>query len=248
MTIHSVMKTTIPPISILKAFYWFGSFTLLLYLATRHVMPLLLQMKIHPALSWFLASGFLVFIPLFVMTIRVTRREIKSRGRTEIMNRLWLKKLSRSDWAWTFTGVIIIIFTTGIIIYIVNKLFLFLGLGPLQTSPSFMHFDPLQPNEYWILGIWVLFFFFNIVGEEVMWRGYLLPGLLIKYENKAWIINAVLWIFFHIPFGMHLIILVLPTFFLIPYIVQKRKNTWIGIIIHGAINAPGFILVSFGIV
>ncbi len=242
------MRMIIPPISSLNAFYWYGSFTLLLYISTRSVIPFFLQLNIHPALSWFLASGILVFIPLYVTAIWLARREIKTGEKRKIMNRLWLKKLSGMDGLWATGGIIIIILATGIIMYTVNKLFLAIGLGPLQTSPSFIHIDPLQPNEYWILGVWIVFFFFNIVGEELMWRGYLLPRLIQKYEKKAWFINAILWIFFHIPFGLHMIIMVLPTFFLIPYMVQKRKNTWIGIIIHGALNAPGFILVSLGIV
>jgi len=35
--------------------------------------------------------------------------------------------------------------------------------------------EKLQPGEGWLFLAWLPYFFFNIVGEELLWRGYLLP-------------------------------------------------------------------------
>jgi len=39
-----------------------------------------------------------------------------------------------------------------------------------------------------------------------------------------------------------------PVLFIIPFVVQKRKNTWIGIIIHGVINGAAFLSISLGLI
>ena len=234
-------------ISISKAFSYFAFFTLMLYITTRYLIPVLNEWGFHPAVSWFISSGLLIFVPLFLIAIGNTRKEINTRNKKLILERLWLQKPGRKDWAWALGGAILIIVLTGIIMWAAEWISLALFDKPFQTSPSFMHFEPLQSGQYWILGVWLVFFFFNIMGEEIMWRGYILAGMTDKYPKTAWLYNAVFWMMFHIPFGIELMIMVIPTFFLIPYLVQRRRNTWIGIIIHASLNGPGFILVSLGI-
>jgi len=42
--------------------------------------------------------------------------------------------------------------------------------------------------------------------------------------------------------------MLLPIELIVPYIVQKRQNTWLGIIIHGLFNGSGFVMVALGVV
>jgi len=35
--------------------------------------------------------------------------------------------------------------------------------------------------------------------------------------------------------------------FIQSYVVQRRKNTWVGVVIHGGINGPGFLTIAFGL-
>jgi membrane protease YdiL (CAAX protease family) len=240
-----MMKTS--NVSIVKSFFYFAFFTLMLYIATRHVIPVFNGWGFHPAISWFIASGVLIFIPIFFLAILNVKKELNTNRRETILARLWLTNPSSKDWVWAMAGVILISILTGVIIFVADWVSQSLLGKPLQTSPSFMRFDPFQTGQYWIYLVWIVFFFFNIVGEEIMWRGYLLAGMSEKYPKTAWFFNAVFWMMFHIPFGIELMIMVLPTFFLIPYLVQKRKNTWIGIVIHAGLNGPGFILVTSGI-
>ena len=234
-------------ISIVGAFSYFAFFTLMLYVATRYLIPVFNGWGFHPAISWFTAGGILVFIPIFCLAILNAKKELNTTDRKAILTRLWLTKPDSKDWLWALGGALTIIILTGIIIFIADRAWQTFFGRPLETSPSFMNFDPFQPDQYWIYLIWIVFFFFNIVGEEIMWRGYLLAGMSELYPKTAWIFNAIFWMMFHIPFGIELMIMVLPTFFLVPYLVQKRKNTWIGIIIHAGLNGPGFILVTLGI-
>lgn len=58
-------------------------------------------------------------------------------------------------------------------------------------------------------------FFFNIVGEELLWRGYVQARLTHK---QAWILCSLFWFFFHLPFGFDLLVMLLPVIIVIPYV------------------------------
>jgi len=40
----------------------------------------------------------------------------------------------------------------------------------------------------------------------------------------------------------------IPLIFIQSYIVQKTKNSWIGVIMHGGLNGPSFIAICFGLI
>jgi membrane protease YdiL (CAAX protease family) len=81
-----------------------------------------------------------------------------------------------------------------------------------------------------------------------MWRGYLLPRQSATLGRYAWIFNGVLWAIFHVGIGWRIAIVLLPIEFIVPYVVQKRQNTWLGVIIHGLYNGSGFVMVALGVV
>lgn len=59
--------------------------------------------------------------------------------------------------------------------------------------------------------------------------------------------NGLLWAVFHAALGWRIALILLPIEFIVPYVVQKRHNTWLGIFIHGVYNGGGFILVALGV-
>ncbi|SEL85374.1 CAAX protease self-immunity [Alkalibacterium putridalgicola] len=44
----------------------------------------------------------------------------------------------------------------------------------------------------------LFFLFFNILGEEFWWRGYILPRQEIVHGQYTWILHGLLWTLFHI--------------------------------------------------
>ena len=114
-------------------------------------------------------------------------------------------------------------------------------------QPSFMAFEPLGPGRYWILGAWLPFFVLNIVGEEFVWRGVVLPRQEAAFGGKAWLINGVLWLLFHAAFPWQVLLTLVPITVLLPYVVQRRRNTWVGIVIHAGFGAMGFLALAFGL-
>jgi membrane protease YdiL (CAAX protease family) len=89
---------------------------------------------------------------------------------------------------------------------------------------------------------WIpLVLFFNIFGEELLWRGYLLPRQELTGGQHTWVLHGLLWGLSH-TFQYWL----LPPIFLgamvLSFVVQKMKNTWIGIIAHAINNSLPFLI------
>ena len=156
-------------------------------------------------------------------------------------DRLRFRKMNSGDWLWSIGGMVLI----GICGVIVMKLIEHF-VGQVDSQPPFMDFEPLTPGRYWILALWFPYWILNIMGEEILWRGVLLPRQEVIFGKKTWIIHGILWGIFHIAFGWHILLTVVPILFIQSYIVQRRKNSWIGVVIHALVNGPSFIAISFG--
>jgi membrane protease YdiL (CAAX protease family) len=85
--------------------------------------------------------------------------------------------------------------------------------------------------------------FFNIFGEELWWRGYILPRQELTHGKNTWLLHGVLWACFHM-FKWYAVPFMLITCQVIPYVAQRTKNTWPGIINHLVINGAGMIMTS----
>lgn len=205
------------------------------------------SLGLHPALSWFF-GGYLVFVPLFLLALILVKREGNKFTLQIILERFRIRKLSKNDWKWTAISSVLILLFTGLIMYISRVISIEFGVNELETTPPFMQFQTLQGYEKFYLFVWLPMFFFNIVGEEILWRGYILPRQEKEHGRYAWIVNAALWLVFHICFGLDLMIILLPIMIIVPFTAQKTKNTAIGIITHALLNGPMFVLVSLGIV
>ena len=142
---------------------------------------------------------------------------------------------------WAGAGLFLSLVLMGVIATIAGAL-----CPSFHTTPSFLEVQPLGPGEYHILLAWLPFFFFNIVGEELWWRGYIQPRHEAAFGGLAWVVQALFWTLFHVSFGWSIMLMVTPVLVIVPLVVQQRKNTWPGILIHGAVNGLGFLAVTLG--
>ena len=105
---------------------------------------------------------------------------------------------------------------------------------------------PLKGN-WWIVVVYFIGWFFNIVGEEFWFRGYILPRQELAFGKNAWVVNALMFTLTHI-YQPWILIAILPSILLLVYVVQTHKNTWISIIQHGVVNIGVLILLVVGVV
>lgn len=242
-------STNIKPIGLSESPVLFGVPAIVFFIITRILMPYAeIATSFHPLIIWFVCGGLLLFAPLFVLAIILYKRDYQTINRETFIERFRLYPLDKGDWGWTAISIGAILLFTLLIIITWSLLSGVIGFREINMSSPFLQFSPLKGKELLLLLAWLPFFFFNIVGEELLWRGYILPGQELVFGEYAWLLNSALWLLFHFCFGIDFIVILIPSLLIIPYVVYKRKNTYIGIILHTFINGPTFVLVALGVI
>jgi len=113
--------------------------------------------------------------------------------------------------------------------------------GQLAGNPPLAIPGPITPIA--------IVLFFLVIGEEIGWRGFLLPGLLRdRSPLGATAIVAVAWLVWHSPLyfvpGMPFVgesyvafaVWIVPLSFLLTYVWLGTASVWLATIMHGTAN------------
>lgn len=231
------------PLGLFGTLVLFGGAGLLLFAATHWIIPALAEStRVEPVVLWFISAGLAVFVPLMLITLFLLHQEGTLAHPGVWRERLRFRPITPGDWLWSFLGLVAIGILIAASVGLMRLMF-----GEVHLHPSFMAMKPLTPDRYWILGAWLPFWLVNIIGEEILWRGLVLPRQEAAFGRWAWLVNGAAWLLFHLPFGPILLLTLAPTTFILPYVVQRRQNSWTGVVIHAGLNGPGFIAVAFGL-
>ncbi len=221
--------------------FLYGIPTLLNYIACQLAIP---YFEAHSSLPieviYFMCVGGIALVPMFFGAIYLTKKEINSNNWPEVLARMRVKKLSKKDWEWTVAAFILLCMASFLIAKVVMP-----KMG-IDATPFFFKNMPLDHRHIWILYVWPVFFFFNIFGEEFLWRGYIQPRQEVVHKNGTWFVHGIFWAVWHLPMGLDLIFASLPIFFILPAIVQVRQNTSIAIVVHAVFGAFGFLALALG--
>jgi membrane protease YdiL (CAAX protease family) len=82
----------------------------------------------------------------------------------------------------------------------------------------------------------LLLYFFNTFGEELYWRGILLPRQEKAHGRRAWVFHGLMWAIFHVPLYPWYLIYILPLSLGLAFAAQKSGNTWVPILLHALQN------------
>jgi membrane protease YdiL (CAAX protease family) len=237
-------KTDIKKLGFLGSFSIYIPAAILMYCLTKYLIPYLsIVTGQETILFWFIVAGLGIFTPLIITAILILKSEGYKINKSTWTERLRFRKITKSDMIWCFVGLVLV----GVFSMIIMKGLEFI-IGKFDHSPAFMSFDPLTKGRYWLLLVWAPYWILNRLGEEFLWRGVMLPRQEVTFGKHAWIIHGFGWGLFHIAFGWQLLITLLPLIFIQSYIVQRTKNSWIGVIMHGGLNGPSFIASCFGLI
>jgi len=230
-------------ISLPQSFLIFGIAAILLYFETHFLIPFLSQKTgLEPILFWFLVAGLGLFLPMLILAYLLLKKEGVKINRRSWADRLRFRKMNPGDWTWSVGAVVVISLLSLGIIKIIEAL-----IGAVHSTPPFMSFEPLTPDRFWILLVWLPYWFLNIMGEEILWRGVLLPRQEQAFGRMTWLLHGFAWGVFHLAFGWQFLVMLIPLLFIQSYVVQRRKNSWTGVFIHAVINGPSFIAIALGL-
>lgn len=103
--------------------------------------------------------------------------------------------------------------------------------------------DPQFAGQWWILGIALLSALFNyFLGEELLFRGVLLPKMRGVFGKWDWVANAVLFGLYHLhkPWAWPSIIL---SNLAISWPAARFRSNWLAVAVHGVEGIVTIILV-----
>lgn len=102
-------------------------------------------------------------------------------------------------------------------------------LGSILESPA---------GEAWLSGAWgwfailfTLLLFNTVLGEELLFRGYLLPRMEGRFGNRAWLVNGIAFATYHLHTPWTIPTALLDSLAL-SYPTQRYRSAWLPIIVH----------------
>jgi membrane protease YdiL (CAAX protease family) len=209
------------------------------------IMPILLSRgNANPFTYLFLMSFGLIWQG--VVAYILLRREVKPLIWEGVKDRLWLHTPSnpktgvRSKWLYLWTIPFIALSTIGFSALgwlndLWVKAFPFLALRPYADIHNLA--GPAV-GQWWLLGVFVVLLLFNyVLGEELIFRGILLPKMNGVFGKWDWIANNILFWIYHLHMAWNAPSRLFLDF-LYPWPTKRFKSYWMGVIIHGfdAIN------------
>lgn len=236
-------ENKLKPLGLWGSFAIYISAAILMFVVTQFLIPYLSRTTgQETVLFWFIAGGLGIFVPLIMTGVLILKGEGYGLNKKTWMERLRFRKVTCKDLIWGIIGLSAAGILSGLIMKGVA-----LAAGSFDHSPAFMSFEPLSEGRYWLLLVWFPYWILNILGEEFLWRGVMLPRQEVVFGKYTWVIHGLGWGVFHIAFGWQLLVTVIPLIFILSYGVQKTKNSWVGVIMHGGLNGPSFIAIALGL-
>lgn len=219
------------------------------------VVPWLIPVfDIHPGMIfwWFMILGMMW---QFVVSVVVLKIELKTLDWSRVKKRLWINPPVDRKTGDTFNKALWL--TIPVILYSAfvsqTGFFSFMNEGLLKIfphleTPDFANIQNLVDPVF--RGAWYVFFtmfvsmIFNyILGEELFFRGILLPKMQGVFGRWDWLANGILFALYHVHKIEFIPTLLLSSLF-IAYLNKRYRSFWPAVIIHGIEAIPLVIMVS----
>jgi membrane protease YdiL (CAAX protease family) len=244
-----VNQTNAAPMSFSKSLLFFGMPYVMFMIAIYIVVPALHQANV-PLFGILLVALGVPMALLIGSSIVAYRLEGGSWTWSAFKSRFRLEPMRRAAWLWTLGLSILMFLAPGFLSFSSD---LIQQIAPIpDTLARMFEIDvstfmgmPLA-GAWWIAVGYLAYVILNVFGEELWWRGYILPRQEMSLGIWTWLVHGVLWNLFHSFFYWELI-LWLPGCLALSYVAQRSKNTWPGIIAHLSYSIPGLIVILIGV-
>jgi membrane protease YdiL (CAAX protease family) len=172
----------------------------------------------------------------FVLVVVLVRREQRTPRWWVVREALWLRS-PRSPRTGRSGG------RTWLVVIPLVVLFAAAGLVPGPSGPpsrdlgafldSATGRDFLAGNWTWFSVLVVLWVFNTVLGEELLFRGLLLPRMNGVFGRLDWLANGVLFAAYHLHLWWSIPVQLVDAF-LLSYPTKRYRSAWIGIAVHSS--------------
>jgi membrane protease YdiL (CAAX protease family) len=175
----------------------------------------------------------------FVLVVLLVYRERGSLRWPVLKDALWLQA-PRSPTTGRVGGRLWLVLIPALLIFAAEGLFPFLNVIPSVPSHDLTVFVGSDAFAAFMSGNWVwyavlvaLIVFNTILGEELLFRGVLLPRMKGAFGRWDWVANGVLFAAYHLHMPWVIPATLLDTFAL-SYPSRRYRSALIGIIVHSS--------------
>jgi membrane protease YdiL (CAAX protease family) len=180
----------------------------------------------------------------FVLVLILLRRELGGLEWPRVRDALWLRpprdpktgRVGGRVWWWVLPFIVLFALEALVVI-------------PGPSVRDFGDFLDTDRAEDFFSGAWgwfavvvVLLVFNTVLGEELLWRGLLLPRMQGVFGRRDWVANGVLFALYHLHTPW-----VIPTtlidIFALAYPSRRFQSAWMGIIVHSTQSVAVIIVV-----
>ncbi|MFQ3566397.1 MAG: type II CAAX endopeptidase family protein [Aggregatilineales bacterium] len=243
-TMRDSFESSLRPLSGSRSLSYFIFPGLLVGLGAHILTPAL----VNAGIAAFLSYAFGVGLPLAILFLAalIAYRLEQPRGGFSLRQRYRLKPIRPSDWGWLlliliakllvalpFAGLAQALITAGIIPY------------PQAAQIAASANEALISERGWLIGIAIGLLVVNVLGEELWFRGYVLPRQEQAYGNRGWVIHWLLWWFVFHFFKWWDLITLLPVTGLSVYLAHRTHNTTVVMVEHWLSNLASIVLLLF---
>lgn len=257
------MNNRIKPMSIWSALLYFGIPAAVVIIIVYVVMPFLAVRGVPIFFNYLLVYATIPMLALLAASVFAYRREGNVISWHGFKMRFRLNKMDGKDWLWAIGLTLFMLLSVGLLSFTARWLSSFSLLAPPGYWPT--ELNPSAPGgstgasvptvflgislagNWWILLVLLISLVIATFGEELWWRGYILPRQELVHGNWTWLIHGLLWTAFHL-FAPWNLLAILPGSLALSFVAQRLKNTWPAVIAHGFANGILVVIVVLGII
>jgi membrane protease YdiL (CAAX protease family) len=172
----------------------------------------------------------------FVLVVTLVGLEQRSLRWSTLREALWLRS-PRSPRSGRIGGKVWLVLIPLIVAFGVEEL---IPAFPHPDNRDLGSFLGSDAGQTFLHGAWgwfglllVLFVFNTVLGEELLFRGLLLPRMNGAFGRRDWVANGLLFAAYHLHVPWVIPATLLDTF-IIAYPTKRYRSAWIGIAVHSA--------------
>lgn len=197
----------------------------------------------------------------FILVIILMKRETGDLKLQSLKRRLWLKhptnpitkKIDKRMYWFTLPLLALSALNSLVISPKIDRFIS--GLFPILSELDSMNIDIfIESSKSSLVGAWwflALFIFMSVLntflGEELLFRGVLLPRSNKLFKKYDWIVIGLLFAFYHVSMPWTIISTIFITTFTLTLPAKLFKSSWFGVIVHSG-QTVFFIIIFLGLI